>query len=310
MKRFLVIALAATMGLVYANTASAAPSSAYGPGDAANGIGASRHNLGSLGTHLTTSGTSEICVFCHTPHHTNTSASPAPLWNRSTAAASGYTAYGTTIGGTTVGTIGSVSAACLSCHDGVTTLDNVVNAPGKGGVNASGAAAGWAFFDDGGLAAGGLDLGTSPSMTVNTGGGDAWNPRVVIGKDLRNDHPMSIDYNSDRASLRPTTTPIGTIDLTTGLAASATTYDANNLAQNKWAIKGYIDDGSTATIADLLRASKVECSSCHDPHFANATAASTDQGFVAGVTTTGDGLFLRRVGGNVGSGVCRTCHNK
>jgi len=120
---------------------------------------------------------------------------------------------------------------------------------------------------------------------------------------------MSIDYNSDRASLRPETTPIGTIDLTTGLAASATTYDANNLAQNKWAIKGYIDDGSTATIADLLRLSKVECSSCHDPHFANSTAASADQGFPV-ANQTGDGLFLRRVGGNVGSGVCRTCHNK
>lgn len=306
MKRFLVIALAATMGLVYANTASAAPSSTYSAGDSANGIAGSRHNLGSFSQHVVSNGTSEICVFCHTPHHSNTTVAPAPLWNRNTTASTGYTAYGTTMAGTTISSIGSVSAACLSCHDGVTTMDNLANAPGaKGGNNGVGSVQGWLFTDHAGET--NEVTWTSPTMAQISG-------RLNLGTDLSNDHPISVAYNSTVASLRPETTVIGTIDLTTGLAASATTYDSGNLAQNKWAIGGYIDDGATATIANLLRNSNVECSSCHDPHFANSTSASTDQGIGLPGTGTGvastDGLFLRRVGGNVGSGVCRTCHNK
>ncbi|MBI5587425.1 MAG: hypothetical protein HY889_03555, partial [Deltaproteobacteria bacterium] len=83
------------------------------------------------------------------------------------------------------------------------------------------------------------------------------------------------------------------------------------LAQNRWAIKGYID-GGTATIADLLRNTKVECSSCHDPHFKNTSWDEIEAvgGYAGKDPSEIDGLFLRRVGGNTGSGVCRTCHNK
>ncbi|MBI5587947.1 MAG: hypothetical protein HY889_06225, partial [Deltaproteobacteria bacterium] len=269
MKRYLAIAIAAAMGLVYAGSAHALSNSwtngtvsSYTGGAAANGIAASRHNLGSFGSFITSTaqnGTTEICVFCHTPHHTNTAVNPAPLWNRGNASA--YTAYGTTIGGSNITTVGSVSQACLSCHDGVTTFDNLVNAPGAGGVVAGGASQGWTFADEGGTG------GASSMPAFATGAGDE---RLNIGTTLSNDHPMSVTYNPNVASLRPTNTVIGTINLTTGLQASASTAFNNNLAQNRWAIKGYID-GGTATIADLLRNTKVECSSCHDPHFKNTS---------------------------------------
>ena len=138
MKRYLVIALAAaSVGFIAVGTASAVDT--YNANDPASGIGASRHNLGSMGVHVVTNSTSEICVFCHTPHHTNTT--KAPIWNRGGDTAS-YVAYGSTLGGTPIanGDIGPTTLACLSCHDGVTALDNLVNGPGNYALRAGYAA--------------------------------------------------------------------------------------------------------------------------------------------------------------------------
>ncbi|MCK5237399.1 MAG: hypothetical protein KAR06_10470 [Deltaproteobacteria bacterium] len=124
-----------------------------------------------------------------------------------------------------------------------------------------------------------------------------------IGTDLADDHPVSIPYVAGRASLRPTTDDIAAIDLTGGLA---TTND--NISQNRWAIGGSIVGVGDATVADLLRGGMVECSSCHDPHFSNKSLDEVESTW--GGESASDGLFLRRVGGNTGSGVCKTCHNK
>ena len=78
----------------------------YQAGDAASGITASRHNLGALGKVLHTNQTSEICVFCHTPHHSNTGAGSGPLWNRSNSTAANYIGYGDTLGGSNIGAPG------------------------------------------------------------------------------------------------------------------------------------------------------------------------------------------------------------
>ena len=293
MKRFLTLALAvASVGFIAVGTASAVDT--YNNGDAANGIGSSRHNLGGLGEHITTAATTEICVFCHTPHHTNTADNLKPMWNRGTSAPASFTAYGTTLGGTSVASsdIGSTSLACLSCHDGVTTFDNIVNAPGKKGVVNGGSNLSWTFWD---AAVPGV---VSDFMTSS---------RLNIGLNLSNDHPVSIAYNADRAGLRATNTVISTINLTADLATSAATFDNGNMTKNLWAVKGYVS--STATIADLLRDSKVECSSCHDPHFNNKSWNEVDASY-GGDEAESNGLFLRRVGGNSGSGLCRTCHNK
>ena len=54
------------------------------------------HNLGSTGPGPNTfSGTAELCVFCHTPHGGDTTAS-VPLWNRTLADPTTYTTYSTT----------------------------------------------------------------------------------------------------------------------------------------------------------------------------------------------------------------------
>ncbi len=298
MKRFLAVAVAvASIGFLTAGTASAVGVADYTAGTAASGIASSRHNLGGFSMHIGAVGTTEVCVFCHTPHHTNTANNLKPMWNRGTSAPTSFTAYGTTIAGTTIANtdIGSTSLACLSCHDGVTTFDNLVNAPGKAGITTGGTDRGYTFYDFGTV--------VSDFMTSS---------RLNIGLNLSNDHPVSVTYNAGTAAgLRATNTVINSIDLTADLNTSAATYDGGNLMQNRWAVKGFVSD--TATIADLLRSSKVECSSCHDPHFNNKSFNEVDATYsnvTADQEFESNGLFLRRVGGNTGSGVCRTCHEK
>ncbi len=313
----------------------------YPAGVVANGIMLSRHNLGGFGRVLRTDATTQVCVFCHTPHHANTTANP--LWNRSTAQSVNYTAYGTTIAGTTVNNadLGGATLACLSCHDGATTFDSLVNAPGKGGVVPGGdTTKQWSFqmpsygFQNVSFDHFGND--TAPNVICNGCHGSFPGfatadtvQSLSLGFDLTNDHPVSVPYSaSTKASLRPTSTIIGNINLSaglnTGLGGETAAFLTNNLSQNRWAVSGFIS--STATIGDLLRNNKVECSSCHDPHFRNLSYDEADSTYQYANTKAGpppavsqnwcsgencvDGLFLRRVGGNTGSGVCRTCHDK
>ena len=300
MKRFLTLALG--LGLVFG---VAATSNALTPSDfpndvAAGGIAGSRHNLGAYGVHFRADnadgngGTTEICVFCHTPHH---GGSHAPLWAKGTQSTT-YTAYGTTVAGTFVADsdIGGVTLACLSCHDGVNTIDTLVNAPGKGNDGANNTNRidmNWTFTEDG-----------------NTVSDIIGSTRLNIGTDLSNDHPISIAYQVNKASLRPTNTVISLLHMTTDVftAGMNDETDSATTTANRWAVKGYINSG--ATIDDLLRgdARRVECSSCHDPHFSNKTWEEVESTW--GGEVHGDGMFLRRVGGNSVSGVCRTCHNK
>ncbi len=106
---------------------------------ASAGIFNTKHNLGSTGINAASnfSGTSEICVFCHTPHGADASAA-VPIWNRNLAPVEGgfatYDQMGTTTLDAQIEPVGSVSIACLSCHDGTQAMDNIINAPGSGGV--------------------------------------------------------------------------------------------------------------------------------------------------------------------------------
>jgi len=331
MKRLLLALVSSAALLALASSpVPAATVADYAAGDTAGGIGNTRHNMGGFGRVIRTSATTEICVFCHTPHHTNQGGvnGLAPLWNRGTSAPTAFTAYGTTIGGTTIVNtdIGGSTLACLSCHDGVTTFDNIVNAPGKKGITAGGADRGWAFAMP--IANEFLPpstayhkFNTAPFTCVLCHNIEQIT-RLTIGMDLSNDHPVSVPYSTGVAGLRATDTVINSIDLTSELSASAVTYMNGNLAQNRWAVKGFISD--SATISDLLRNGKVECSSCHDPHFDNNSWDEVEQSWKDPLSAaTGDGNtwcangedcsngnFLRRVGGNTGSGVCRTCHEK
>ncbi|MFZ5503753.1 MAG: cytochrome c3 family protein [Pseudomonadota bacterium] len=244
-------------------------------------IGLTKHNLGS-GTNNTRGargnvfdGTSEICVFCHTPHGSNTAAA-APLWNRNLTATSAYTTYSTlgtsTLDGAEV-EVGSVSIACLSCHDGTQAFNSVINSPGSGiKLGQLGPMTGaWSEFSN-----------FTSASTVEP------DKFFWIGTDLTNDHPIGIQYGGG-----PGTQPNGYRDADFVTAATTVTgngrtvyfVDVNaNTTREKTDLPLYGRGANGA--ADQY----VECASCHDPH-------------------TESTLFLRR-GGNQGSITCLSCHTK
>ncbi|MFQ5553386.1 MAG: cytochrome c3 family protein, partial [Thermoplasmata archaeon] len=75
-------------------------------------------------------GTTEICVFCHTPHNANPATDVRPLWNRnlSEAAYIVYTSF--TLEHTAPVRPTGVSRLCLSCHDGSIPIGSVLNIAG------------------------------------------------------------------------------------------------------------------------------------------------------------------------------------
>ncbi len=215
----------------------------FAPGIAIN-ITNSRHNLsttntlgsnhvrGSLGTGPggtsvldaggNVVGTNQICVFCHTPHGFNAVIS-APLWNKAVNSSATYVVYnsGSNPSSTfdsAAPSIGSVSLACLSCHDGTQAMDNMINGPGSGlmasgynGALSSGGAS--RFFTD--TAQGGRSQSYTWNSNGSAGGGFGFaqmnqggvgltdpsgssdNPSadgILVGTDLSNDHPVSMQY--------------------------------------------------------------------------------------------------------------------
>lgn len=135
----------------------------------------SKHDLSTGSTTLgpKSASTTEICVFCHTPHNPSQN---VPLWNRTNPAATGWTMYASptlTASATTKLATGnfdatSISLFCLSCHDGTTALGAMHNVPTTG--------------VDGLVALGAVD--------ANIGGGT---------KTLSNDHPVGFDYAAAQA---------------------------------------------------------------------------------------------------------------
>lgn len=79
----------------------------------------------------------EVCVYCHTPH-SDIKAAQLPLWNR-TIVATTYITYDKngTLMTQAVTQPGKRSLTCLSCHDGQTAIDSIINMPGTGGRSLS-----------------------------------------------------------------------------------------------------------------------------------------------------------------------------
>src|SRR5512139_3149402 len=68
--------------------------------------------------------TTEVCIFCHTPHGAST-ALPVVLWNHASTAVANYGLYQSATLKGTVSQPAGVSKACLSCHDGTVAVNTL-----------------------------------------------------------------------------------------------------------------------------------------------------------------------------------------
>ncbi len=179
-----------------------------------------------------------ICVACHAPHGTDISVADAPLWNHANSTAS-YTYYSsTTMDAATPTSISGLSKLCLSCHDGTIAIDSFGGATGSTRITAAGYKA-----------------------TSN------------IGINLKDDHPVGIDYTTATANLD------GAL---------------HNPASKTITIGSGVQTKTGTIQSTVLYGNKLECSSCHDVH---------------NTFTADAGAKLVKVS-QTGSQICLACHNK
>jgi predicted CXXCH cytochrome family protein len=209
-------------------------------------IASSKHNLSASGTGtIKATSETELCVFCHIPHNAKPE---APLWNH-TATTAAYTMYNsdylTRAAYATPTDVGQRSRLCLSCHDGTVAVGSVYTVRGVAGPIAMT-----------GVDGAGKMLGTASGY---------------LGTDLRNDHPVSIKYDTG------TFITIGTRGMELKSPAPAINPKPYTGVKLYGAVNGTIQG-------------YVECTSCHDPH------NDTNPDFL--------------VVSNVSGALCATCHNK
>ena len=236
----------------------------------------------------------EVCVYCHTPHGSNTTTT-APLWNRTMDTATTYTTYTSmTIEGT-VGTPGTNSLTCLSCHDGKVAVDSIINMPGSGKYlktqetsqsnsflnnqwnNSTVDATTHAQLNSTGCLACHSTEGVGATIFVASTDFTAF----ALGTDLSNDHPIGVPYRG----------------LTAGTDYAGGTTTSGNLL--------FFDrDGDSRADKNEVRfyntggGYEVECATCHDPH--GVPSGGAGSAFI--------GTFLRIA--NAESALCLTCHSK
>lgn len=304
-----------------------------------------KHNL-AANTDILAAGTTEVCVFCHTPHggRTDVAGGGAPLWNRALPPANQFNTYDSpnfdnNLGAETAGPKG-VSLACLSCHDGTIALDALINAPGSGGFipanrnPLSGTSAGISIdtidFNNplgvdatDSLAEGDRTPSPSPpsdpeqgflgGLNDFVGGTGGMAPFPNLTRNLTDDHPISMRM--------PSTDPQFTDALNNSPAAvgngnirSVQRAGAQLPTDKRDQIRLYNSGISSGTSVSV---DWVECASCHNPHTPRTTFLRLPS-VPAGLTAPADGDVNPVVGAsrnlnhepNQGSLICLTCHQK
>jgi len=236
-----------------------------------------KHNLSAIGpAGRTVSALSQdqVCVFCHTPHGA-TSAPGAPLWNRQLNESQTYTRYtSSSLDAETIqGQLdqpGGSSKLCLSCHDGTLAIGQVNVAGGQQNVAIA-------------------MSGTAPDGSMPSGAGAQTGFSRDLGTDLRNDHPISLTYDSTLANL-----------------------DGELVDPAAAAHIGLREPGVRPTVplepTGNGGAAQLQCASCHDPHIRDTDITKNIKFLRLNrlqETQPADGSFNQ-----TGDIVCLACHDK
>lgn len=182
---------------------------------------------------------SEICVFCHTPHGGQASAT-GPIWNRQLSGAT-YIPYSSTSLDATVGQPGGSSRLCLSCHDGTMAVGAVNVIRGRSTDRDASTAE--------------VELtGVDAAGAMPVGEGEASGYTRRLGVDLTNDHPISMTYDTALA------------------LADGEMRDPSDPAQAATVSSRVA--GAPAPLIPL-EDGQVQCASCHDPHIRDTDPNNT-----------------------------------
>lgn len=271
----------------------------------------------------------EVCVYCHTPHGANNTVA-APLWNR-TVKVTNYATYNelgtTTLTQDVTATPGSASLTCLSCHDGQTAIDSIINMPGSGmGLLSQQTTQNTAFLDSWPTTGGGATqhMGFNSTNGVQGNGQGSATPYVCTGPGPGCTQILPGVYvgvtsakgclvcHSTTGALANSGPDFSMFNLGTDLRNDhpiGVTFPAVNGVGTDWKTPAgmvgasqFFDKNSNGKMEKAeIRTyeGKVECASCHDPH---------------GVPSAGPGSVFNktflRVQNTNGSAVCLTCHTK
>jgi predicted CXXCH cytochrome family protein len=194
-------------------------------------VGGTKHNFGSLSPgDVKTLDSSEICVFCHTPHNSDPS---APLWNRNLSGST-YNVYDSLTIVAAVGQPTGSSKLCLSCHDGTIAVGSLLNIPGKGLA--------------GNLPVTGTGIDQGKITATST---------AYIGTDLRDDHPISFDYAlsyPDNTEIKPSSSFPPEVKL-----------DSANMVQCRSCHDPHGTNNPKFMVASLENGAL--CNACHDKRY-------------------------------------------
>ena len=121
----------------------------------------------------TAGNTTQVCVYCHTPHQAIAAAAQQPLWNHSMSSVASYGVYTSPTLNATISDIGgqaagnqSVSMLCMGCHDSTVALNTLIKMPTDQTVN-------------------------PPDLLLSD-----YNAGASLGASLVDDHPVNFSYNA------------------------------------------------------------------------------------------------------------------
>ena len=334
--------------LLYSASSRAAHCTPGGTPPCVEDIANTKHNL-AANTDILATGTTEVCVFCHTPHggRTDVAGGSAPLWNRAlppstvvdpgdTSTVGGFIMYTSPNfdGGTDAATgPKGVSLACLSCHDGVIALDAMINAPGSGGFQAANrnvlttTSAGTSLTNIGFTGLGvetdeSLDEGERPSSTsgggflgglndfVGPASGEGMEPFPNLGRNLTDDHPISIRMPITDPQFKDALD--NSFDTSSGSNPNATAKIVGVTRAGR-SLPTDVRDWVRFYETDGTTTDWVECASCHNPHTPRTTFLRLPSLSIAATGTetpvSGATEDLNHEP-NQGSLLCLTCHQK